>query len=151
MNSMHKQRGNALTSALGMLISIVIVFILGAWLLYPYQAIDDERNNELQAMTTEVKGTSFESAFKMKINYYLADGKISNNEFNKISETYSGYKSSKLTGSDKNFSEKTQHDLKLQYEYDENASRIYKIVLMVVMTVVMIITMIVGFKKATGF
>lgn len=150
MNNLNKQRGNAFTSALGMVITVAIVLFLGALLMQPYQAIDEEKNNNLQTMVNEVKGTTFESAFKESINYYLSDGKINNKEFSSIEELYSGYKSSKLTGSDKNFSEKTQHDLKLQYEYDENSARIYKIVLMVVMLVVMIIAMFLGFKKATG-
>lgn len=150
MNNFNKQRGNALTSALGMVISVALILFLGAVLLYPYQSIDDDRNNELQTMINEVKGTSFESPFKAKINYYLADGKISNNEFNRINDLYSGYKSSKLTGEDQNFSKKTQHDLKMQYQTDEQSSRIYRILFMVVMGVVMIIIIFVGWKKATG-
>jgi len=148
MNNFNKQRGNALTTALATVIVIGIIVIVGAILFYPYQSIDNDRNNELQTMTNEVKGTPFESPFKARINYYLADGKISNNEFNRLSDLYSGFKSSKLTGEEKNYSIKVKQDLETQYKSDEQTQVLYKYSYVIIFGIVMVLVALFGWRQA---
>ncbi|WP_368560648.1 hypothetical protein [Acinetobacter baumannii] len=126
MTNSNIQRPNAIASVWVMALLVVILFIIGALLLRPYQAIDEGRNNELQAMVNAIQGTTFELPFKAKINYYLDDGKITKNEFSKLSELYSGFKSSQITGEEQKFSVKTKQDLEAQYKSDEQYRNLYQ-------------------------
>ncbi|MFK7256868.1 hypothetical protein ABBZ21_19810 [Acinetobacter baumannii] len=126
MTNFNIQRANALAIVWALALLIVIVFIIGALLVRPYQTIDEGRNNELQAMVNTVQGTPFEVPFKAKINYYLQDGKINKNEFSKISDLYSGFKSSKVTGQEKTFSVKTMHALEEQYKSDDQNRNLFQ-------------------------
>lgn len=150
MTNIKNQHGNALTGALGMVIFVAIILFLGGLLMLPYQAIDEDKNAELQKMVSAVKDTPFESAFKDKINYYLGDGKISNKEFNKIQDFYSGYTSSKLTGEDKNFSAKAKQDLAMQYKSDEQTDKYLSIFAKFVGFIIILFVIILGFFRITG-
>ncbi|MFA2965220.1 hypothetical protein KWF73_18380 [Acinetobacter pittii] len=151
MTNFNTQRGNAFLSALGAAVMITMIIFVGWLLLQPYQVIDEGRNNELQAMVNSVKGTSFESPFKAKINYYLEDGKISNNEFSKLNELYSGFKSSKLTGDEQNFSVKTKQDLEAQYKSDEQAKVLYGYLYYLLFGLGVVVVGVMGWKKAHGY
>ncbi|PJG65537.1 MULTISPECIES: hypothetical protein [Acinetobacter calcoaceticus/baumannii complex] len=151
MNTLKKQRGNLLASALGMVILIAIIFFLGAIVLQPYQAIDEKRNNELQTMINSVKGTPFELPFKAKINYYLKDDKINNEEFSKLNVLYSGYITSKSIGDEQNFSNKTKLDLEAQYKTDEQNKKFYKLLYFILGGLVLVLISVGGWRHAYGY
>lgn len=93
---MKRQKGNLLTDALGFFVFIILVLFLLAMLFFPSSSISIERNQELKEMIGNLEKTSFEPQFKNQIKLSLADGEISNREFNKLKDSYVNYQSSKL-------------------------------------------------------
>ena len=150
MANIKNQKGNALVSTLSMICCGIFIIVLGAFLMYPYNAIDDKRINQLQSMIDESKGTAFDSEFKKRINYDLSDGKISNKEFDNLVETFNGYKTAKISGNESEFIKSTQTKLENQYQADAQSKVIYRYLYIAISFIVVFVIALIGWKKATG-
>lgn len=150
MANIHNQQGNALVTTLSMICCGIALVILVAWFMYPYNAIDGKRINQLQSMIEESKGTAFDSEFKKRINYDLSDGKISNKEFNNLVETFNGYKTAKITGNESDFIKMTQTNLENQYQADAQAKVMNKYLYMILSGIGVFVIGLIGWKRITG-
>lgn len=151
MNNSRNQKGNLLTSALGLLVLVVVILIGIVIATYPNLSIDNSRSNKLNAMIEDVKDTSFQSLFNSKINHSMQDGKVTNTEFLELEQLYTGYKTSKLTNNDQQYISKIQA-ADIQAENEKNKSIVggNKLGLLIAMFVGFIVLIIFMYKTIRG-
>ena len=151
MNNSRNQKGNLLTSALGLLVLVVVILIGIVIATYPNLSIDNSRSNKLNAMIEDVKDTSFQSLFNSKINHSMQDGKVTNTEFLELEQLYTGYKTSKLTNNDQQYISQIQA-ADIQAENEKNKSIVggNKLGLLIAMFVGFIVLIIFMYKTIRG-
>lgn len=153
MNNPKNQKGNLLTSAIGLLVLVVIIIIGFIIATYPSLSIDDSRNNKLNAMIEDVKGTSFQSLYNSKVNHLMQDGKVTNTEFLELEELYKGYKTSKLTNNDQQYISRIQAadiQAKKEKQNEKDISIVNKFCLLIGTFAVFIVLMIFIYNTIRG-
>ncbi len=114
-------KGNALVDVLSLCIVIFLIYI---FLITPYQAIDNEKNIELQSMVLSVKGTEIDPIFNSQLKDFMSDEKLSNKEFNKLKVLFNTYQTSIISGSQDKFIESQSTSLQADNESNENNQNI---------------------------
>lgn len=114
-------KGNALVDVLSLCIVIFLIYI---FLITPYQAIDNEKNIELQSMVLSVKGTEIDPIFNSQLKDFMSDEKLSNKEFNKLKVLFNTYQTSIISGSQDKFIESQRTSLQADNESNENNQNI---------------------------
>lgn len=114
-------KGNALVDVLSLCIVIFLIYI---FLITPYQAIDNEKNIELQSMVLSVKGTEIDPIFNSQLKDFMGDEKLSNKEFNKLKVLFNTYQTSIISGSQDKFIESQSTSLQADNESNENNQNI---------------------------
>ena len=114
-------KGNALVDVLSLCIVIFLIYI---FLITPYQAIDNEKNIELQSMVLSVKGTEIDPIFNSQLKDFMGDEKLSNKEFNKLKVLFNTYQTSIISGSQDKFIESQRTSLQADNESNENNQNI---------------------------
>jgi len=151
MNNSRNQKGNLLTSALGLLVLVVVILIGIVIATYPNLSIDNSRSNKLNTMIEDVKGTSFQSLFNSKVNHLMQDGKVTNTEFLELEELYKGYKTSKLTNNDQQYISKIQAaDTQTENENNKSIVADNKLGLLFAMFVGFVVLIIFMYKTIRG-
>lgn len=110
-------KGNALVDVLSLLIVIFLVYL---FLVTPYQAIDKDKNVELQSMVLSVKGTEIDPIFNAQLKDFMSDEKLSNKEFNEIKVLFNTYQTSIISGSQDKFIESRSTNIQADNESNEN-------------------------------
>lgn len=114
-------KGNALVDVLSLCIVIFLIYI---FLITPYQAIDNEKNIELQSKVLSVKGTEIDPIFNSQLKDFMSDEKLSNKEFNKLKVLFNTYQTSIISGSQDKFIESQRTSLQADNESNENNQNI---------------------------
>ena len=114
-------KGNALVDVLSLCIVIFLIYI---FFITPYQAIDNEKNIELQSMVLSVKGTEIDPIFNSQLKDFMGDEKLSNKEFNKLKVLFNTYQTSIISGSQDKFIESQSTSLQADNESNENNQNI---------------------------
>lgn len=114
-------KGNALVDVLSLCIVIFLIYI---FFITPYQAIDNEKNIELQSMVLSVKGTEIDPIFNSQLKDFMSDEKLSNKEFNKLKVLFNTYQTSIISGSQDKFIESQSTSLQADNESNENNQNI---------------------------
>lgn len=121
MINRNNLKGNALVDVLSLCIVIFLIYI---FLITPYQAIDNEKNIELQSMVLSVKGTKIDPIFNSQLKDFMSDEKLSNKEFNKLKVLFNTYQTSIISGSQDKFIESQSTSLQADNESNENNQNI---------------------------
>lgn len=121
MINRNNLKGNALVDVLSLCIVIFLIYI---FLITPYQAIDNEKNIELQSMVLSVKGTEIDPIFNSQLKDFMGDEKLSNKEFNKLKVLFNTYQTSIISGSQDKFIESQSTSLQADNESNENNQNI---------------------------
>lgn len=121
MINRNNLKGNALVDVLSLCIVIFLIYI---FLITPYQAIDNEKNIELQSMVLSVKGTEIDPIFNSQLKDFMSDEKLSNKEFNKLKVLFNTYQTSIISGSQDKFIESQSTSLQADNESNENNQNI---------------------------
>ena len=121
MINRNNLKGNALVDVLSLCIVIFLIYI---FLITPYQAIDNEKNIELQSMVLSVKGTEIDPIFNSQLKDFMSDEKLSNKEFNKLKVLFNTYQTSIISGSQDKFIELQSTSLQADNESNENNQNI---------------------------
>lgn len=121
MINRNNLKGNALVDVLSLCIVIFLIYI---FLITPYQAIDNEKNIELQSMVLSVKGTEIDPIFNSQLKDFMSDEKLSNKEFNKLKVLFNTYQTSIISGSQDKFIESQSTSLQADSESNENNQNI---------------------------
>ena len=121
MINRNNLKGNALVDVLSLCIVIFLIYI---FLITPYQAIDNEKNIELQSMVLSVKGTKIDPIFNSQLKDFMSDEKLSNKEFNKLKVLFNTYQTSIISGSQDKFIESQRTSLQADNESNENNQNI---------------------------
>ena len=121
MINRNNLKGNALVDVLSLCIVIFLIYI---FLITPYQAIDNEKNIELQSMVLSVKGTEIDPIFNSQLKDFMSDGKLSNKEFNKLKDLFNTYQTSIISGSQDKFIKLQSTSLQADNESNENNQNI---------------------------
>lgn len=116
INRKHS-KGNALVDVLSLLIIIFLVYL---FLITPYQAIDKDKNVELQSMVLSVKGTKIDPIFNAQLKDFMSDEKLNNKEFNKLKVLFNNYQTSIISGSQDKFIESHSTNIQADNESNEN-------------------------------
>lgn len=121
MINRNNLKGNALVDVLSLCIVIFLIYI---FLITPYQAIDNEKNIELQSMVLSVKGTEIDPIFNSQLKDFMSDEKLSNKEFNKLKVLFNTYQTSIISGSQDKFIKSQSTSLQADNESNENNQNI---------------------------
>lgn len=121
MINRNNLKGNALVDVLSLCIVIFLIYI---FLITPYQAIDNEKNIELQSMVLSVKETEIDPIFNSQLKDFMSDEKLSNKEFNKLKVLFNTYQTSIISGSQDKFIESQRTSLQADNESNENNQNI---------------------------
>lgn len=148
MINLKRQHGGVLTSTLSFILFTFVLLVLCYIVILPYASINAKDTVQLQNMIQNVKHTPFEKVFNDRINYDLKDGKITNKEFNKITEFFNAYQTIQLTGNDQEFIAKAKLDLEQQKQSDKINYEALILIMKISLIIITLILIIFGYRFA---